>query len=136
MRTFEEYDLHQKNSPAITGVNSTKIRRGGASPQFGQNVDDNEFVDTDGSGEGTTDGTIPSAGEDYAHTEPSVNTHLTTNISSVGAMASTPGNKIPTEEEKDSIMIPAFPYTKKGITGDQYTKVGYTSEKIKKFDDM
>jgi len=132
MKTFEEYDLHQMNSPAIDGINSTKTRKGGTIYQFGQNTDDNEFDEAEGQGDGTTpdgmDGSV-------AANVPPGSKPVVSNIANIGATSNTPGNKIPTDEEKDSIMIPAYSYTKKGITGDQYTKVGYAG-KIKRFNEI
>ena len=132
MKTFEEYSLHQMNAPAIDGINSTKVRRGGTYYQFGQNTDDNEFDAADGQGDGASDDGIDGSVSPNvaAGSEP-----IGSNDANIGMMANTPGNKIPTEEEKDSIMIPAYSYTKKGITGDKFTKVGYAG-KIKKFSEF
>jgi hypothetical protein len=138
MKKFEDFinetsDLHQMNSPAIDGINSNKIRRGGAIPQFGQNIDDNEFVDGDGQGDGTTadgmDGSVA------ANVSSGSNPIVNGGSANVGGISNTQGNKYPTEEEKDSIMVPAYSYTKKGITGEKFTKVGYAG-KIKRFNEI
>jgi hypothetical protein len=137
MKTFEEFDLHQKNAPALNnGTDSRKPRKGARIYQFGQNTNDGEFDEAEGQSDGVGDGSDGSisantaVGTGYMGSQPS----LGSNVSQPGSMANTTGNKLPTKEEEDSIIVPAYNYTKKGKTGDKYTKVSYTG--IKRFDDF
>ena len=124
MEYIKTFENHQLNAPAIDGINSSKPRKDGKPSLYNQNVDDNPMFDTDGSGDGVGGSGTPMAG-DNTRPNVAVKSVRSGNTATMGIMGSTETTKTPTDDEKDGIAIPLLRYTKKGITGDQYTKVGF-----------